>query len=175
MTKELLITKALDEVRAVLTDNGEIVDFLMERGTSRLTNHPSVGNIYKGRVIRVLPGMQSAFVDIGYEKAAFLYVDDAYIPTLNEQRDMAVRAEEAAKERELKKSKLDGEVIPDELSTLSESVDMKYRPSVAIEEFLKEGQEIIVQVAKEPISTKGPRITRQITLAGRYIVYIPFI
>ena len=175
MAKELLITKAVDEVRAVLTDNGEIVDFLMERGANRQTNHPSVGNIYKGRVIRVLPGMQSAFVDIGYEKAAFLYVDDAYIPTLEEQRDMAKKAEAAVLERKQKKTQLDGEIIPDELSTLSESVDMKFRPSVSIEEFLHEGQEVIVQIAKEPISTKGPRITRQITLAGRYIVYMPFL
>ena len=54
----------------------------MERGEQNRGNHPSLGNIYKGKVLRVLPGMQSAFVDIGHEKAAFLYVDDAYIPTL---------------------------------------------------------------------------------------------
>ncbi len=172
MPKELLITKAFDEIRVVLTENHEIIDFLMERGSERRAGLPCVGNIYKGKVIRVLPGMQSAFVDIGYEKAAFLYVDDAYIPTLEEQREMAEKARLAQEQEEQKQ---EGEIIPDELSTLSESVNMKFRPNVSIESFLKEGQEIIVQVAKEPISTKGPRVTCHITLAGRYIVYMPFI
>ena len=68
-----------------------------------------------------------------------------------------------------------GEVIPDELSTLSETVDMKFRSDKPIESFLKEGDEILVQIAKESISTKGPRVTRHITLAGRYVVFMPFI
>ena len=84
MAKELIINQTLNECRACLTENGEIVDFLMERSTDSKTTRPQVGNIYKGVVLRVLPGMQSAFVDIGYEKAAFLYVDDAYLPTLEE-------------------------------------------------------------------------------------------
>ena len=114
--------------------------------------------------------MQSAFIDIGQERAAFLYVDDAYIPTLEEQRDMQSRIEASEKQ-----NKRLGEVIPDEFSTLTESVDMKFRPDVKIQDFLKEGDEIVVQIAKEPISTKGPRVTRHITLAGRHIVYMPFI
>lgn len=170
--KELLITKAVDEIRACLVENGEIYDFLMERGGNRRRGLPSVGNIYRGRVLRVLPGMQSAFIDIGYDKAAFLYVDDAYIPTIDEQREMAERIRQNIEDE---KEKLKGEVIPDELSTLSEQVNMKFRPDVKIEDFLKEGQEVIVQVAKEPISTKGPRVTCHITLAGRYIVFMPFI
>lgn len=171
MSKDLIINKTLNEWRAVLVENGEIVDFLMEREKDSSVNHPRVGNIYKGKVLRVLPGMQSAFVDIGYEKAAFLYVDDAYIPTLEEQREMAKKAE--AQKQDMKSG---GKIIPDELSTLSDAVDMKLRPETAtIESFLKEGDEIIVQVAKEPISTKGPRVTRHVTIAGRYVVYMPFI
>jgi len=170
MAKELVINQTLNECRAALIENGEILDYLMDRKPEENDNRPSVGNIYKAKVLRVLPGMQSAFLDIGYEKAAFLYVDDAYLPTLNEQREMVERA---------KKSKLKpgrpGEIIPDELSTLGETVDMRFRPENAIEDFLKEGQEIMVQVAKEPISTKGPRVTRQITLAGRHVVFMPFI
>ncbi len=170
MAKELIINQTLNESRAALVDNGEILDFLMERVSDTRKNHPSVGNIYMGRVIRVLPGMQSAFVDIGYEKAAFLYVDDAYLPSLEEQREMANKAQEQAKGIRV------GEVIPDELSTLSDAVNMRFRPEGAtIESFLKEGQEILVQIAKEPISTKGPRITRHVTLAGRHVVYMPFI
>ena len=114
--------------------------------------------------------MQSAFVDIGYEKAAFLYVDDAYIPSLEEQREIAEKTK-----REQERREKVGEVIPDELSTLSDHVNMRYRPDVSIESFLKEGDEIIVQVAKEPISTKGPRVTRHVTLAGRHVVFMPLI
>ena len=173
MAKELLIGQTLNECRAVLIENGEILDFLLERLPPKKVDVPIVGNIYKGRVLRVLPGMQSAFVDIGYEKAAFLYVDDAYIPTLEEQREMAEKAKKINEEDEL--SRL-GKVIPDEFSTLSDVVNMKLRPLTAtIETFLKEGDEIIVQVAKEPISTKGPRVTRHITLAGRHVVFMPFI
>ena len=125
-----------------------------------------------GRIIRVLPGMQSAFVDIGFERAAFLYVDDAYLPTLEEQREMA---EKMRVNLEAEKAKQVGEVIPDELSTLSESIDMRFKPDISIEQFLKEGDTVLVQIAKEAISTKGPRVTRQITLAGRHIVFMPFI
>ena len=171
MTKQLFINETLNECRATLLENGEILDFLMDRGGETKDNHPSVGNIYKGKVLRVLPGMQSAFVDIGYEKAAFLYVDDAYIPTLEEQRQIAERTK---KELESQRERM-GEVIPDELSTLSDHVNMRFRPDVSIEDFLKEGDEILVQVAKEPISTKGPRVTRHVTLAGRHVVFMPFI
>jgi ribonuclease G len=175
MAKQLIINQTLNECRAALIENGEILDFLMERSFHHNpeNNHvdfPFVGDIYKGKVVRVLPGMQSAFVDIGYEKAAFLYVDDAYIPTIEEQREMAEKSRKSMEG----KDRL-GEVIPDELSTLSEAVNMRFRPDVSIESFIKEGDEILVQVAKEPISTKGPRVTRHITFAGRHIVFMPFI
>ena len=173
MPKDLVINQTLNECRAALVENGEIIDYLMARSVENDPNIPHVGNIYKGKVLRVLPGMQSAFVDIGYEKAAFLYVDDAYLPTLEEQREMAEKARKLMEEEA--KNRL-GEVIPDEFSTLSETVDMRLRKSeCTIETFLKEGDEILVKVAKEPISTKGPRVTRHITLAGRYVVYMPFI
>lgn len=175
MSKQLFINQTLGECRAALVESGEILDFLMERGEQISDDHPSVGNIYKGKVLRVLPGMQSAFVDIGYDKAAFLYVDDAYIPTLEEQREIAEKTQkEQQRQLEEKRDNL-GEIIPDELSTLSDHVNMRYRPDVTIESFLKDGDEILVQVAKEPISTKGPRVTRHITLAGRYVVFMPFI
>ncbi len=171
MAKELVINQTHNETRIALIENGDISDFLLDRGS--VNEKPSVGNIYLGKVLRVLPGMQSAFVDIGYEKAAFLYVNDAYIPTLEEQRDMARRLAELEESRS--KMPKQGEVIPDEFSTLSETVDLKYRSDLKIQEIIKEGDQILVQIAKEPIATKGPRITRHITLAGRYIVYMPFI
>jgi len=175
MAKQLIINQTLNECRAALIENDEILDFLMERShqhrpEENRVNFPFVGDIYKGKVVRVLPGMQSAFVDIGYEKAAFLYVDDAYIPTIEEQREMAEKSQ-----RSIEEGKRQGEIIPDEMSTLSEAVNMRFRPDVTIESFITEGDEILVQVAKEPISTKGPRVTRHITFAGRHIVFMPFI
>lgn len=171
MAKELIINQTLKENRVALIENGEILDFLIDRGDEENGGRPVVGNIYKGKVLRVLPGMQSAFVDIGYEKAAFLYVDDAYIPTLEEQREMLRARQKEEAEGCIKEV---GEVIPDEMSTLADSV-IKLRKDISITEFLEEGQEIFVQVAKEPIATKGPRVTRHITLAGRHIVFMPFI
>ena len=174
MAKELIINQTLDECRAALMENGEIIDYVMDRGFDDDPNLPRVGNIYKGKVLRVLPGMQSAFVDIGYEKAAFLYVDDAYLPTLEEQRSMAEmmkKEQETPRDEEVNI----GQVIPDELSTLSEAVNMRFRLEKPIENFISEGMELLIQVAKEPISTKGPRVTRHITLAGRYVVYMPLI
>ena len=173
MPRDLIINKTLNECRAALVENGEILDYLMERTSEDDNDKPRVGNIYLGKVVRVLPGMQSCFVDIGYEKAAFLYVDDAYLPSIDEQREMAEKTRKSIEEKNRNNS---GKVIPDEFSTLSEQVNMRFRPEGAtIESFIKEGQEILVQIAKEPISTKGPRITRHVTLAGRHVVFMPFI
>jgi ribonuclease G len=172
MAKELVINQTHNESRVALIENGDILDFLIDR-VSTNNDKPRVGNIYKGKVLRVLPGMQSAFVDIGSERAAFLYVDDAYIPSLEEQREMTRRLVE--KEQADEKKKKHAQTIPDELSTYSDTVDLKYRSEIRIQDFLPEGDEILVQVAKEPIATKGPRITRHITLAGRHIVYMPMI
>lgn len=185
MAKELIISVTLNETRVALIENGEILDFLIDRqkgGGGQQTAATVVGNIYLGRVIRVLPGMQSAFVDIGQERAAFLYVDDAYIPTLEEQRQMAQKVTEknhngGEDEQEMgpPTTPSSAQMIPDELSSFSEAVNLKFRPEVKIQDILKEGDVIMVQVAKEPISTKGPRVTRHITLAGRHIVFMPFI
>ena len=130
MAKELVVNQTHSESRIALIENGEILDFLIERHSQKHESSPVVGNIYLGRVLRVLPGMQSAFIDIGQERAAFLYVDDAYLPTLDEQRDMQSRLETSESG-----AKRLGEVIPDEFSTLTETVDMKFRPDVKIQDF----------------------------------------
>ena len=133
MAKELVVNQTHSESRIALIENGEIFDFLIERQSQNNESAPVVGNIYLGRVLRVLPGMQSVFVDTGQERAAFLYVDDAYLPTLEEQRDMQNRLDSAEQEKATKRL---GEVIPDEFSTLTETVDMKFRPDVKIQDFL---------------------------------------
>jgi ribonuclease G len=132
------------ETRVALIENGVLTELFIERRKDR----GIVGNIYKGRVVRVLPGMQASFVDIGVEKAAFLYVAD-------------VRGG-----GEWKPPSEDGDDDDDETPP---------RPSrnAKIEDLLKEGQEVLVQVAKEPMGTKGARATSYVSLAGRHLVFMP--
>jgi len=148
MTKELVINTTSQETRVALLEGGHIAELYIERGSDR----GIVGNIYKGRVIRVLPGMQAAFVDIGLEKAAFLYVADVL--------DAMHAVEEIV-------DGMNG-------NGLSEGENGEHHPELPpIEELLEEGQEVLVQIAKEPIGTKGARITTHISLPGRHLVYMP--
>ncbi len=147
MTKELVINITSHETRVALLESGHIAELYIERSREM----GIVGNMYRGKVIRVLPGMQAAFVDIGLEKAAFLYVAD-------------VLDEIEAVERFIEGS--NGHHEPGE--------EPEERPPLPpIEDLLQEGQEILVQVSKEPIGTKGARITSHISLPGRNLVYMP--
>ncbi|MCY4524736.1 MAG: Rne/Rng family ribonuclease, partial [Halobacteriovoraceae bacterium] len=156
MDKKLMINQTFDECRMALVENGEVTDFLVDRTLEDDNYIPRTGNIYKGKVVRILPGMQAAFVDIGHKKAAFLHMDDAIIPT----------------EKELEKDRGKRKFLFDDLKILAKSVNMRYQPQ-SIESFLKEGDRIIVQVIKDPISSKGPRVTRRLALAGRFLVFMP--
>jgi len=142
--KELLVNATPPETRVAFTEDGRTVEVFHERRGRQ----GFVGNVYKGRVHRVLPGMQAAFVAIGLDRDAFLYVEDA-VPR-------PVDAES-------------GEVGDDTLvpgAALRED-----RPR--IDDVLKEGQEIVVQVTKDPLSGKGPRVTTNIAVPGRTLVYLP--
>ena len=156
MALEIIINAAREETRVALLEKGEITELYIDRKRDRGIG----GNIYKGKVIRVLPGMQAAFVDIGLEKAAFLYVSE-----------VSANIEEYAKmmEDETGEARLEFE------GDTVEAVKSKRTSSVLIEDLLQEGQEIMVQVIKEPIGTKGPRVTTYVTLPGRYLVYMPTI
>ncbi|MCX5719925.1 MAG: Rne/Rng family ribonuclease [Nitrospirae bacterium] len=147
MDSEILINVTREEIRVGLLEGGQVVEFYVERKRDASL----VGNIYKGKVVKILPGMQSAFVDIGLEKAAFLYVTD-------------IRAgiEEFA-------SFLDEE----EKNNSLELVSRKGKPDFTIEDLVQEGQEILVQASKDPIGSKGARLTSYVTLPGRYLVLMP--
>ena len=145
MTKELVINTTSHETRVALLEGGHIAELYIERERER----GIVGNIYKGRVIRVLPGMQAAFVDVGLAKAAFLYVADVLDEM--EQVERSIEGDEQPADQEV-----------------TEPV-----PLPPIENLLHEGQELLVQISKEPIGTKGARITSHISLPGRHLVYMP--
>ena len=146
MTKELVICTTSHETRVALLEGGHIAELYIERDQEL----GIVGNIYKGKVIRVLPGMQAAFVDIGLGKAAFLYVADI----LDEMEQV--------------KRNIDGDEQP-----LEQIEGAEFPPLPPIETLISEGQELLVQISKEPISTKGARITSHISLPGRHLVYMP--
>jgi len=153
MTTEILINSRRYEVRIALVENGNLTEFHLQRPTEK----GLMGNIYLGRVVRVLPGMQAAFVDIGLERTGFLYVDDIYVPP-SQRRQLT--------------SALNGSSV----SNSAAPVEQLEKPSVQgfkIEDLISEGQEIMAQISKDPIGTKGARLTCQITLPGRNLVFIP--
>jgi ribonuclease G len=139
MASELIINVTFNEIRMAFLENGVLVEFFIERKNDK----NMVGNIYKGRVARIVPGMDAAFVDIGLEKSAFLYVGDIML--------------DKAMYEEYEDSDL---VFPVEINERIEGV-------------LEEGQELIVQVSREPIGQKGTKVTSKITLPGRLLVLMP--
>lgn len=163
MLKELVVNSAPHETRVALLENGTIVEVFIER-----EDETSIaGNIYKGKVQRVLPGMQAAFVDIGFDQAAFIYVDDVLD---TESHRMYQRFEQDSDGEE--EANGDGEQARESRENhrpWKASLNHEY----SIEDLLTEGQEILVQVAKSSIGTKGPRVTTHISLAGRYMVLMP--
>ena len=120
------------ETRVALTELGLLQEIYIERNNKR----GPVGNIYLGKVVRVMPGMQAAFVDIGLDKAGFIHAADIVM------------------------------LAPD-----GYEIEQKVTPTIS--ELLHEGQHLVVQVLKEPIATKGARLTTQLSIASRFLVYIP--
>ncbi|MCL4542452.1 MAG: Rne/Rng family ribonuclease [Deltaproteobacteria bacterium] len=165
MATELIINKDDYETRVALLENGQLTEIFIERKS----DSPRHGNIYKGKVMQILPGIQASFIDIGCEKSAFLYAGDFYdidasdydffepgseelpLSELNNNGGNALNA--AAPEHRKSKKKKKG--LPN------------------IDQLLKKNQEILVQIAKEPVKTKGARITSHISLPGRFLVYMP--
>ncbi len=132
MSSEILINVTPSETRAAVVDNGVLQEIYIERTESR----GLVGNIYKGKVCRVLPGMQAAFVEIGLARAAFLHASDISIPK-------------------------------------GQTGDLQEAEVPAITSLLREGQEVLVQIVKDPMGTKGARLTTQLSVSSRYLVYMP--
>ena len=144
MKKEIIVNSTPYETRVALLEDNKLVELLVKGSEEQRI----VGNILKGKIKTVLPGMQAAFVDIGMEKAAFLHSSD--VGKLSDKGRYDADDDEEAPADIIRKTRKAG-----------------------IETVLKEGQEVLVQVIKEPISTKGPRISTEISLAGRYVVMVP--
>jgi ribonuclease G len=141
MTKDLIVSSTPQETRVALLEDGRVSEIFIERESHR----GIVGNLYKGRVTRVLPGMQSAFVDCGLERDAFLYVADVF-------------------------EELDENLLTPEEAGVGGNGGGRAQ---AIEEMLQSGQDVLAQVVKEPLGQKGARITSHVSLPGRYLVFMP--
>ncbi|MGE3273601.1 MAG: ribonuclease E/G [Vicinamibacterales bacterium] len=163
MTKEMIIASNGHETRVAILEDDQLAEIFVERERNRGV----VGNVYKGRVSKVLPGMQSSFVNLGLERDGFLYVSDV-INTVEEferlsgddEDDDAPPPAEAGGERKGGRGRGGRD-------------DRDKAPEARIEDLLKEGQDVIVQIAKEPLGTKGARLTSHVTLPGRFLVFMP--
>ncbi|OQW90645.1 MAG: ribonuclease E/G, partial [Beggiatoa sp. IS2] len=134
MSEEILINVTPKETRVAVVESGILQEVVIERVNKR----GLVSNIYKGKVCRVLPGMQAAFVDIGLERAAFLHASDIVVPHIEGNEEPNRKIE------------------------------------LPINELVHEGQTLLVQVIKDPIGTKGARLTTLISIPSRYVVLIPY-
>lgn len=156
MSSEILIHVRHNETRVAFIQNGAMTDLMIERTQSR----GMVGSIFRGKVARVLPGMQAAFVDIGLDRAAFLYVGDV-------RQDLSGNNPEIIWDEDENQEK-SGDILFEESTSEKKEDD---RPP--IQDLLREGQDILVQVAKDPLGTKGARITMHLSLPGRHVVFMP--
>jgi len=193
MTKEMIVSSNGHETMVAILEDDLAAEIFVERERQRGV----VGNVYKGRVSKVLPGMQSSFIDIGLERDGFLYVadvidtleefdklesgdlgDDDPGPTGNAVENSRLHASGAsASVAEAQGAEAGPPRGVDSAQPRSERADGRARdearPQPKIEELLKEGQEILVQVVKEPLGTKGARLTSHVTMAGRFLVFMP--
>jgi ribonuclease G len=156
MANELIINVRPHETRVALIENGLVSELHIDRKTG----HGLIGNIYRGRVARVLPGMQASFVDIGEERTAFLYVSDIYRDLPDPGRMIYMP---------------NGEYGDEGQDKVESGACSGGEESVNIENILQEGQSIVVQVSKDPMGTKGARLTSYISLPGRHLVLLPYV
>lgn len=164
MNKEMIVSSNGHQTMVAIMEDDLVTEVFVERERQK----GAVGNIYKGRVSKVLPGMQSAFVDIGLERDGFLYVSDV-VDTLEqfERLEAGDGEEEGEGEAAAEKEPRGGKVEE------AEGDEESKREAPKIEDLLRAGQEIIVQVVKEPLGTKGARLTSHATIAGRFLVFMP--
>jgi ribonuclease G len=172
MKREILINATPRETRVAIIEDDQLVELLVDRPDARRM----VGDIYLGRIEAVLPGIQAAFVDIGTEKSAFLHASDVIDPSAAEKKsaeDQEDDEPEGEQPDEAEVEITDGQ--DGKSAKATEGRGRRKRPEAKpIQDLVKRGQDVLVQVTKEPISTKGPRVTADISLAGRFLVYMPY-
>ena len=183
MAKEMIVSSNDHETRVAILEDDEVVELFIERERQRGV----VGNVYKGRVSKVLPGMQSAFIDLGLERDGFLYVSDV-VNTIeeferleggDEDEEPPEPSAEAADRAQTGEATTEASSGPEGVSQARQDRGGRRRPPAdrppdqKIEDLLREGQDIVVQVSKEPLGTKGARLTSHVSIPGRFLVFMP--
>jgi ribonuclease G len=168
MKKEIIINVEEDESRIAVLEDKQLVQLF----TERMSEQSIVGNVYKGTVTSILPGMQAAFVDIGIDKAGFLHVDDVLYDMLGAMAKSGSQREEDDEDFD-DEEEGHGAAAKAEKKRRAQARDKFRGKRPGIQDLLKKNQQILVQVAKDPISTKGPRLTTRLSLAGRSMVLMP--
>jgi len=183
MAKEMIVSSNDHETRVAILEDDEVVELFIERERQRGV----VGNVYKGRVSKVLPGMQSAFIDLGLERDGFLYVSDV-VNTIeeferleggDEDEEPPEPSAEAADRAQTGEATTEASSGPEGVSQARQDRGGRRRqpadrpPDQKIEDLLREGQDIVVQVSKEPLGTKGARLTSHVSIPGRFLVFMP--
>ena len=183
MKREILINANARETRVAILEDAQLSELLVERPDARRM----VGDIFVGRVEAVQPGLMAAFVTIGTEKSAFLHASDLVFDDGGDEDDEDEDAGDDGDAADDPQAATEGDAA--EAKDAKDAKDAKegapprgqggrgrrgHAKAPPIQDMLKKGQEIIVQVTKEPISTKGPRVTAQVSLTGRFLVYMPF-
>lgn len=171
MKREILISATQREVRVAIIEDEQLVELQVDRPE----NKRMIGDIYLGKVEAVLPGLQAAFINIGTEKSAFLHNSDlVYDEDGDDDDDEDGDDEEGSEADAAEEAAVDAAPEPAKKPRRGGGGRRKRKDPPKIEDVLKRGQSIICQVSKEPISTKGPRVTAQVSMAGRFLVYMPF-
>lgn len=181
MKREILISATQREIRVAILEDEQLVELQVDRPE----NKRMVGDIYLGKVDAVQPGLQAAFVSIGTEKSAFLHNSDlAYDEDGDDDDDEDGDDDEESSDADAAEAAASGDGADGKEGKEGEKPKggrgrgrggrRRRKDPPQIQDVLKRGQSIIVQVSKEPISTKGPRVTAQVSLAGRFLVYMPF-
>ncbi|MFH1874447.1 MAG: Rne/Rng family ribonuclease [Pseudomonadota bacterium] len=160
MPNELIVNLTLGETRVARLENGVVAELFIERAR----DHSVVGNIYKGKVSRVLPGMQAAFIDIGLERTAFVHAADIAKDVMQLDEEEKAEISEVLEE---------GIIEETEDALIEEKKNKRKKTKKSIQGLLQEGTDILVQVEKEPFGTKGARLTSHLSLPGRYLVFMP--
>ena len=164
MRKEILVTVEFHEKKVAIVEDGHLEEYYVER----FSDKQLVGSIFKGKVSSIVPGIGAAFIDLGLEKNGFLYVSDV-IGQGGFDAEEAVFVENGDKPETPEKPEK-----PERHDKFRHQRRDKHEPTAQIQDVLKKDQEVLVQVVKEPFGTKGARLTCQISLAGRFVVFMPF-
>ncbi len=164
MKKIMILSENFEERKFIIQDElGEVLDFYIDKIKYKKYDNLEEGSFYLGRVVKILSGIEAAFIDIGESRSAFLHVLDIFKPSKEEE---LILTEEKKDSQQM--------IIPDDYTMISDRIKRLKKYAPTIDSLLKEGDKILVQIDKEPIASKGARVTTHLSFTGQYLIYYPY-